>query len=234
MEKPNKLFTFGCSHTWGSALPDVWDPKDKHLNRVQDGERIPSKLVWGEVVANLWKCKHINCGHPGASNRLILLNILKRKYTPGDCVIILWSHTHRHTHFPDDKTLERWGPWNTNTSRPARYWMKFCYSSYNSIIDSAQHLHHAKLYLDSLDIPNYHVIQTRSGLDSFNQVKIKNIPWMKSFAVQDVYFDEWRKIPPLAMDNGHAGENAHREFGKAVWMSIISNKQKHLGKLCAR
>ena len=49
--------------------------------------------------------------------------------------------------------------------------------------------------------------------------------------IQNVFFDEYRRIPPLALDNKHAGEKAHRKFGKAVARSILNNKQITIGEL---
>ena len=44
----NRLVTFGCSHTFGQALPDVWDSKkEEHL--FHNGA---SKYAWPQLLAN--------------------------------------------------------------------------------------------------------------------------------------------------------------------------------------
>ena len=58
-----KLVAFGCSFTYGTALPDVTDTKC-------------SNMAWPALVAEKMNIEHINLGVPGASNDLILYNIL--------------------------------------------------------------------------------------------------------------------------------------------------------------
>jgi len=77
----SRLITFGCSHTFGQALPDVW-------NNIRSG---PSKYAWPQLLADKLNIECVNLGIPGASNKQIWFRIVKIKFEPNDIVIILWS-----------------------------------------------------------------------------------------------------------------------------------------------
>jgi hypothetical protein len=49
------------------------------------------------------------------------------------------------------------------------------------------------------------------------------IKYFLSFKVQNVFFDQHRHKPPLALDNSHAGINGHKSFADAVIESINTN-----------
>lgn len=226
----NNLISFGCSHTWGACMPDIFDPKDKHGQQRHEGKIYPSKHAWGNIVASIFGLHHDNQSMAGASNRYILYKILNYDYN-NDVVCVLWSHTHRHTVFKSEKRFENWGPFSVDTSKSARMWFQHCYQSYDSILDTAQCIHHAMLYLNSKNIPNYHILQTKEGKDLFKGFSKQPIKYILESKIQNVFFDEYRRIPPLALDNKHAGEKAHRKFGKAVARSILNNKQIKIGEL---
>ena len=224
------LISFGCSHTWGSCMPDIYDADDMHLQKRHNGDAYPSKYAWGNIVARKLHLKHNNQAVPGASNRHILYKILNYDYGQ-DVVCILWSHTNRHTLFVDHETYSHWGPWAVDESKAARAWYKYCYQSYDSVLDTAQCISHAMLHLDSKNIPNYHMLQTSTGSNFFKDFPRKHIKYILDCKIQNVFFDNYRRITPLAFDNKHAGQRAHAEFGKAVAESITKNNVLNIGEI---
>ena len=212
-------------------MPDIFDPNDSHgQKRNKDGSVYPSKHAWGNIVASEFGLNHINQSAAGASNRHILYSILNCNFV-NDVVCILWSHTHRHSRFVNDTEHENWGPFAVNTSKPAKLWWKHCYTSYDSVLDTAQCIHHAMLYLNSKKIPNYHMLQTKQGKDTFKGFSKKRIGYILDSKVQNVFFDQYRFIEPFALDNSHAGVQAHKEYGQAVFKSIVNNDQLSIGDL---
>ena len=68
------------------------------------------------------------------------------------------THTHRHTVFKSEKRFENCGSWTLAT--PARMWYPTLLSkSYDSILDTAQCIHHAMLYLNPKNIPQLSILQ---------------------------------------------------------------------------
>jgi hypothetical protein len=215
-----RLISFGCSHTEAVAMPD---------NNYRGAG--PSKYSWSNVIAQHYGLKHDNQGWAGASNRAILYRILNYDYDRYDIVFILWSHTDRHTKFYSNK-CHHIGPWtikqhnkkDPKVRRIAKYWLQFMQDNYDSLLDTSQCMHHAKLYLDSLSIKSFHMMQTKTGDMSYKGMEHTNdIKYLLRFRLQNVFFDQHRRIPPLALDDSHAGVNAHKSFADAVIESIKTN-----------
>ena len=83
------------------------------------------------------------------------------------------------------------------------------------------------LFNQNIQLP---ILQTKEGKDLFKGFSKHHKIYIER-KIQNVFFDEYRRIPPLALDNKHAGEKAHRKFGKAVARSILNNKQITIGEL---
>lgn len=219
-----RLITYGCSHTWGNGLPDIFDPTDKFQQLRKKGKAVPSKHVWGQVLADTQKLKHTNRAFAGESNRGILNIILNNTYNADeDVVCILWSHTQRYTNYQEDN-IERWGPWNADRIRESKIYYKHIWNEYAGVLDTASCIHHAKLFLDSYNIPNFHALQAK-GTSLFKQFPKKHIKYILDLKVQKLFFEDFRKIEPLALDGNHAGVNAHLKFANAMLDTIINSKQ---------
>lgn len=215
-ENNKRLISFGCSNTQGYALPD-----DSKFGKN------PSKYAWSNVIAQHYGLEHDNKGIAGASNRLILSKILNYDYEFNDIVFILWSHKDRTTKFISPKERQNINAGilskanvDSKIRKTARAWVKYFYTDYNSALDTAQYMHNAKLYLDSLNIKSFHMMQSKKSLKGMATDEIK---YFLSFRVQNVFFEQHRHIPPLALDNGHAGVNGHKYFADAVIESINKN-----------
>ena len=81
-----RLVAFGCSNTFGQALPDVWDYK-KNVSISKQG---PSKYAWPQVLADKLNLECVNLGTPGASNKEVWFHIVNTEFKKSDIVIILW------------------------------------------------------------------------------------------------------------------------------------------------
>jgi hypothetical protein len=94
----NKLFTFGCSFTYGNGclVGEVY-PKSYYKNE--------DDLIWPEIVAKEIGYKLYNCGMGAISNDVILDNMMETfdMISEGDIVIIQKTFTHRFDIAPTRK-----------------------------------------------------------------------------------------------------------------------------------
>jgi len=212
-----RVISFGCSHTWGSALPDiVHNPID------ENGNKKASRFTFGRVIADHYGYEHINQGEPGADNYFIAGKIIDFEYKKDDIVIVLWSHLNRYTinEFVDGKQKQmRLGPWCIDGRDHPRHiqkltktWVRYFDNDYDQYIRTFTAIHHTQTLLKCKGIKSYHLLQQPSVL-SENPLR-KN--FMKDIKLIPVFFKHYRYIPPLAADNSHAGRNAHKAFGDAI------------------
>ena len=81
------LHTFGCSNTWGWALPD------KH--QVKPKLHTPSVHAWPSQLSKILRIPVINHAREGNDNRRISIQCYTADIKPDDIVIILWSYLDR-------------------------------------------------------------------------------------------------------------------------------------------
>jgi hypothetical protein len=88
-KKLHPLITFGCSHTFGSALPDT--------PRGRGEKKIPSKYAWPKLLADSLQLNCINKGMPGASPKYVVHAITKYRFPHPKPVkvVILWPPSQR-------------------------------------------------------------------------------------------------------------------------------------------
>ena len=237
----NRLISFGCSHTQGDALPD-WHRENQPKSKYAWGEiasqelNIPTHDNQGHggasnrhILYNILNYEFV----PEKDIVAILWTYTHRR--------TIW---HDNKNFPKS---EHWGNWrydkcyeDTKTRvqkiRPYPYkgplghnddvvpadqkkWYYYFYSVYDTILQTAQSIHHAKMYLDSLGIPNYHMLQSILQIDQLKHAS-DDIKYLLDFPFIHAFFDKYQKIPPLAKDNSHAGPNAHKVYGTLVAKEI--------------
>ena len=181
LENNKRLISFGCSNTQGYALPDI----KKNFSKT------PSKYAWSNVIAQHYGLEHDNQAIAGASNRLILTKILNYEYKPNDIVFILWSHTDRTTKFISPIERQHIGPWtpfkpnkkDPKIRRVAKAWFQYLHTDYNSVLDTSQCMHHAKLYLDSLNVKSLHMMHTNIDSNLYKGMPTDEIKYLLSFKV---------------------------------------------------
>lgn len=90
-----KLYTFGCSYTYGHGFPDC---------ELRPGEDTPSKFAWPHLLAEHLNLPYENLSSPGCSpmelSRRFLQNV--DRFTDNDIVIIVWPFFDRSCMFMSD------------------------------------------------------------------------------------------------------------------------------------
>lgn len=152
-----RLVAFGCSYTFGQALPDVHPlplPPD----------RVPSKLAWPSILANKLGYDCVNKGIPGSGNFEILLRIFQEKYQPDDVVVIGWSHFTRHDFY---KIIDKNYSGKRILDKDPDFkkiilQSKFTDQEYrlNSSVKNWLCISHANLFLTQLKLKNYFYLNT--------------------------------------------------------------------------
>lgn len=92
-----KLYTFGCSYTFGQGLDDLpMSFRDRNKSLIP-----PSKLGWPNLVATALGYELVNLAVPGISNRHIVHVVLNELpyIDPKGKVIIHWTHVGRSMFF---------------------------------------------------------------------------------------------------------------------------------------
>lgn len=97
-----KLYTFGCSYTYGQGLADCLIPTSPPTTSVW-----PSKLGWAALVADHLGYDLVNMSLPGNSNRSIMHTISHevKNLDTDSIVIIHWTHKnreHRYVEFENN------------------------------------------------------------------------------------------------------------------------------------
>ena len=139
----NKLFAFGCSHTYGHGLPDCIEQNNA------PGPN-PSKLGWVQKTGDLLDKEVINKGECGSSNKEILWNLIQHidLIDPEhDTLIIQWSYFERTMiikHDPrraDEFYAYKLAPWAKHNDNKIYY--KYLHSQIDDICSTALYINHA-------------------------------------------------------------------------------------------
>lgn len=202
-----RLIAFGCSYTFGSCLPG----NDK-IN--------PSELAWPKLLGNLLNRDVINKGKPGASNLEILYNILNFSFKKDDLAVIGWTHVNRDYIF-DKINNEQIGAWTEK--KILNSWIQI-HSDYDLSIRSGLYIHHAELFLDSLNIKQYHFRSI--GLATFADKIINSFTEIKPIYTNKLKHQIKKRIlykKDLAADNSHPGVNSHAYAAQQLY-KIINEK----------
>jgi hypothetical protein len=199
-----RLVTFGCSCTFGEALPDciITD-----YNSAK-----PSKFAWPSVLAGMLRKECVNLSSPGSSNFKILDTILSTPLKKEDVVVVMWSYFGRDM-LIDDKG-RKFGFHSSDTNELVNAW-----ASVHGLTDlmyrSWLYIHHAQLYLTSLGIDFYF-------LHVDNDLKFKNLKpeWAQDVKLLDTYIGKYAATAPKAADNRHPGEHAHALTAFSIFYNI--------------
>lgn len=211
----SRLIAFGCSNTYGHGLSDCFLPPDL-------SGPIPSKLAWPNHLANLMNIDTVvNNSRCGSSNKEIWDEILKFKFNQDDVVFILWSFIDRTCFFTDKypdlcdgiiKILPG------IESRYSKVYYKLFYSSVDQMLDFSLRVDHCARYLTSLNLKFYNLYV--EGIENIN------LSTWNSTNFLNVNFFENQKHYPLALDNSHAGIEAHQSYAKSVFENLTVFKKE--------
>ena len=94
-----KLYTFGCSFTYGHGLEDCFNEETNGPGPD------PSKFAWPKLLGNRTGLVVENHGECGAGNATILSKIMEThtSFSADDTVVILWSFQSRYCYFTKDQ-----------------------------------------------------------------------------------------------------------------------------------
>ena len=191
-----RIVAFGCSYTYGHALPDC-DIGESH----QPGP-LPSKFAWPQLLADHYAVPCINEAKCGASNKEIWYRAVNFSYERNDLVLILWASIKRSCIFLNRKEIHQFGPWAIDDKR-TRAFYKFMHTEYESEYDFLLRANHLKLYFDRLGIVNLQTtIESEMPIDeSWNHVKFLDLNFLNILSRY-----------PKAADGRHPGKEAHQKI----------------------
>jgi len=210
-----RLVTFGCSNTFGVALPDVWDYKKQQ----QINEHGPSKYAWPQLLADRLNLECVNLGIPGASNKEIWHTIVNIEFHQTDIVIILWTWYDRWCVL--DKKQNNYEITQSFTTH------KLPYTTYDMVLDFYLRCNHIETLLkDKVKIIKHGTQQVlpENPQSLMYDSNINIVPnWNKIINFLNVSFAHIRLNCPVALDNIHPGPEAHKIFATAIYADILSS-----------
>ena len=196
-----RLIAFGCSYTHGQYL----------------SEENPSELAWPKLLGTLLERDVINKGSPGASNLEILHTILSFPFVESDLVVIGWTHVNRDYIFNKAKHIAI-GPWSDQ--RTLETWI-LTHSDYDLSVRSGLYMHHAELFLESLNIKQYH-FQALAVADMVDKI-VNAFTQTRPVYTNKLKYQIRKAIIPkidLALDHGHPGIKSHRNAAQQLYKII--------------
>lgn len=194
-----RIVAFGCSYTYGHALPDCIEGEFK-------AGAEPSKYAWPQLLADHYVVPCENQGKCGGSNKEIWYRAINFPYQKNDIVLILWSHFDRFCVFMNCKKIHVIGPWLDNDKKTKGFY-KHMYTERDAEYDFLLRANHLKAYLDRLGIINFQMLtEPRLNYDEpWNLVKFIDINFLTIL----------RKYP-RALDGKHPGIEAHQKIAEIL------------------
>lgn len=194
----SRLVTFGCSLTYGQYLDD------------------PSTQSWPSLLAEKLNLEVKNMGYPGASVKRIWWDIMNFKFNSCDLICVLWSHIDRWSIIKENKKVKNFNQWHIKTDPEVTYYYEHFYDRYDLSITFWLMVNHAKNFLDSQGLTNYHINASEVNYDfDWNNIKFPNIK-----------MDQLREKYPKANDGNHPGPLAHLEFASQLYDVIKLDRTK--------
>lgn len=114
----NRLFAFGCSHTFGYALPDVVQYMQEHQGEIYPtkfgkNHSFGSRYAWPQVLAKRLNLECYNygcCGASGTETVWLFTQCLQHDMiSAGDTVVVQWPSFQRTGIFYQETGTERTG-----------------------------------------------------------------------------------------------------------------------------
>ncbi len=204
------LFAFGCSNTYGEALPDCWDHNKKRAGDV------PSKFAWPQILGDKLELNTINLSKPGISNKEIAKNIFDNLHTfnKDDVIIVLWSYVSRWCLFRDDGTIDHLAYWvKTET---AQDWQKRFYFKSDRNFENRILIDYVYLLLKNNGLKVYFLIPDK---ETFDLIKFENAVFLNTT------FDSIKSKYPKGLDNNHVGTEGNAVFADLVHNEIYKDTQ---------
>lgn len=203
----HRVVAFGCSNTYGQALPDCHIMEGSHSKGLEH----PSQYAWPNVFAKLMRKPCLNLSQPGSSNRQILYRILNyNKYNQKDCVIILWSYIYRDCIFlEDDVTQLHLREWSGQPEEN-KIWRKYKVKTTNEYDEVIRNIH----YIDYADM----FLKQRVDYVMHYVTEDVLLHHQENYVGADIIRNGKKLMNPFprGLDNAHPGIEAHKAMAETV------------------
>jgi len=217
-----KLWAFGCSMTYGTALSDCVKihPITGHITH----GHYPSKLAWPSVLSKILDLTCINKGIPGSSNKAIWHEVLRHlcDFEKDDKIFVLWSYKDRHCVINNTTNRDRMythiGPWQTD--KRSRYYYKHLHSDYEVNMDLNLRQSHLDLIFKEKGLTAFQLICRRDANIHGHRISDQKgaytaEPW-NEVKMLDTEFDQFRHEFAKAEDGLHPDEHCHAYMAKLI------------------
>ena len=237
-----RLVAFGCSNTFGQALPDVWDHENKKHTWLMEGPLTPSKYAWPQFVANKLNRECSNYGVPAASAKEIWYRIINTNFIKTDIVTILWPMSARFcllkkeensdddikcvSDIGNNEKVFRIGHWDwLLKNKIVNTYYKFIYDRHDYAIDTYMRINYIDMFLkDKVNITIHHTTSTLFDRSLYNTEKESGLKFKWHTAkISDPIFEKTISNHKKALDNSHPGKEAHKAFAIVIYNEIKNN-----------
>ncbi len=203
------LVAFGDSCTYGHGLKDCIAPDGVNPGKSPSEMAWPTELAYNFAPTNSEEIPYANLGIPGASNKEIWNKIMNTKLDHNNIVVIGWSLYNR-TCVINKHGVDQIGIWQD--TKPAKSYFKHLYDDYDMHNDFYLRANHIKQYLDQKEIENYHWrLETTMS---------EQVPKWNEVRFIDFDYHNLKNKYPLAQDNLHPGEEAHKKIAESLFQHI--------------
>jgi len=227
-----RVITFGCSNTFGVALPDVWNYAKKQAIT----DRGPSKYAWPQLLANKLNSECINLGIPGASNKQIWHTIITTTFHQTDIVIVLWSWYDRWCVLDKKQNnyeITQFHPYQKFET--GEVFFKYLHTTYDMVLDFYLRCNHIETFLkDKVKIikqgaqehgrirkdVEYNEEEQKAKKRLMYDSNIHVVPDWNNVSFFKSSLSDLRDVAPRACDNEHAGPKAHEKFATMIYNDI--------------
>lgn len=199
----SRLVTFGCSFTYGHGLPDCFIPP-------KGFGPLPSRLGWVNQLSEKLNLISYNFGIPGSGNKEILSKILTQNYLENDTVIVGWSQFHRYDFYKHIDDISGYRISDQDIDAILKVDVHNPKYMANNRIDNWMCIYFANLFLNSLNIKNYHFLAIHENS--------KPKPFYNITNFLDVEEGEWAL--DKALDNAHPGLESNKMLANLLYNKI--------------
>ena len=130
----SRLVTFGCSNTYGTALPN------------------PGTQAWPSVLARMLGYECVNLAEPASSPRFAAFQIQRFDFESTDIAIISWPEPTRYCFVNTDDTVKHIGVWHHNKEKKWSSFYKELFSNRHAFFDFMLSHDYANMYFASKNI----------------------------------------------------------------------------------
>lgn len=200
-----RLVVFGCSYTFGVGFPDCvkGNPSSPAFSNPDRNTLLKhSKFTYPNYIAKELDLELVNKSVPGNSYKGIARSVLDFDFRDDDISIIQWTFQDRYTIFKEDTYDYNIHPTNTHEVIE-KNWYKHFHSDYDAMKTS-------DIFIAAALSVRCHI--NFRCMDRFSNTPNdldKDLHW---------YMDNYPRL-----DDGHMGEEAHREIAKDL-MEIVKER----------